>query len=57
VFGAIAAGKMKAIHVNVARHLGRRMAENFDGDDERAIACWASRGKVGKKATRSSSTS
>jgi ParB/RepB/Spo0J family partition protein len=46
VFGAIGSGKMKAIHVDVARHLGRRMAENFDGNEERAARLLGIKGKV-----------
>jgi ParB/RepB/Spo0J family partition protein len=47
VFGAIAGGKMKSIHVDVARHLGRKLAENFEGDEERVVRLLQIKGKVG----------
>jgi upstream activation factor subunit UAF30 len=50
VFAAIAAGKMKAIHVDVARHLGKLAALNVYGELEDHVAKLLDVGKIGKNA-------
>jgi ParB/RepB/Spo0J family partition protein len=50
VFAAIVAGKMKAIHVDVARHLGKLAALNVYGELEDHVAKLLDVGKIGKNA-------